>query len=77
MLGGIGHALVPAVEEAIFFHAIARREQPDFQVKGTHPLTEHYSVIGPGGDARADGEALGAPQPRAASDQLHSASTRW
>ena len=25
MLGGIGHALVSAVEEALFFHAIARR----------------------------------------------------
>src|SRR3990172_5316263 len=24
MLGGVGHALVPAVEEAVFFHSIAR-----------------------------------------------------
>jgi nicotinamidase-related amidase len=47
MLGGVGHALVPAVEEAIFFHAIARRSQPDFQIKGDNPLTEHYSVLGP------------------------------
>ena len=53
MLGGIGHALVPAVEEAIFFHSVARRSQPAFQQKGTSPLTEHYSVLGPGGDARA------------------------
>src|SRR5215210_619249 len=43
MLGGIGHALVPAVEEAIFFHAAARYSPPDFQVKGDRPLTEHYS----------------------------------
>src|SRR5687767_1292794 len=28
MLAGIGHALVSAVEEALFFHAIARRSQP-------------------------------------------------
>ena len=28
MLGGIGHALVSAVEEAFFFHAIARRAAP-------------------------------------------------
>ena len=28
MLGGIGHALVSAVEEAMFFHAIARASQP-------------------------------------------------
>ena len=47
MLGGIGHALVSAFEEAIFFHTMARHSQPDFHVKGRHPLTEHYSVIGP------------------------------
>jgi nicotinamidase-related amidase len=47
MLGGIGHALVSAVEEAIFFHGVARRSRPDFQVKGDNPLTEHYSVLGP------------------------------
>ncbi len=47
MLGSIGHALVPAVEEAIFFHSIARHSQPSFQVKGDNPFTEHYSVLGP------------------------------
>ena len=47
MLGSIGHALVPAVEEAIFFHSIARYSQPNFQVKGDNPFTEHYSVLGP------------------------------
>ncbi len=47
MLGGIGHALVSAVEEAIFFHTMARRIQPTWHVKGSHPLTEHYSVLGP------------------------------
>lgn len=47
MLGGIGHALVSAVEEAIFFHSIARYSQPDFHVKGQSPLTEHYSALGP------------------------------
>lgn len=47
MLGGIGHALVPSVEEAIFFHGMARYGQPDFHVKGDNPFTEHYSVIGP------------------------------
>lgn len=55
MLGGIGHALVSAVEEACFFHAIARRSQTDFQIKGGNALTENYSVLrpevttGPGG----------------------------
>jgi nicotinamidase-related amidase len=47
MLGGVGHALVSAIEEAVFFHSIARRSRPDFQVKGQNPLTEHYSVLGP------------------------------
>jgi nicotinamidase-related amidase len=47
MLGSIGHALVPAIEEAIFFHTIARSSQADFEIKGGNPLTEHYSAIGP------------------------------
>jgi nicotinamidase-related amidase len=59
MLGGIGHALVSAVEEALFFHAIARRAQTRFELKGLEPLTEHYSVLGPEVLAGADGEPLG------------------
>ncbi|MBD2364915.1 isochorismatase [Anabaena minutissima FACHB-250] len=47
MLGGIGHALVSAVEEAIFFHCIARRSQTQFEIKGDNPLTENYSVLRP------------------------------
>ena len=47
MLGGIGHALVSSLEEAIFFHSIARYTQPKNQIKGDNPLTEHYSVFGP------------------------------
>lgn len=60
MLGGIGHALVPAVEEAIFFHTVARYSQPDFQIKGQHPLTEHYSALGPEVSANAQGAPLAA-----------------
>lgn len=58
MLGGIGHALVPAFEEAVFFHAVARYSQPDFHVKGDHALTEHYSVLGPEVNTGPDGETL-------------------
>jgi nicotinamidase-related amidase len=58
MLGGIGHALVSAVEEAIFFHTIARHSQPEFQVKGDNPLTEHYSMLGPEVTEGPDGEPL-------------------
>ncbi len=47
MLGGIGHALVSAVEEAIFFHCIARNSQTQFEIKGNNPLTENYSVLRP------------------------------
>ncbi|HLL86648.1 MAG TPA: hypothetical protein VK387_05000 [Thermoleophilaceae bacterium] len=58
MLGGIGHAVVSAVEEAIFFHAMARRSQPEFQVKGNDPLTEHYSILGPEVTEGPDGDRL-------------------
>jgi nicotinamidase-related amidase len=60
MLGGIGHALASAVEEAFFFHGIARRSRPEFQVKGDNPLTEHYSMLGPEVTDGPDGEPLGA-----------------
>jgi len=58
MLGGIGHALVSAVEEAIFFHSIARYSQPDFQVKGGNPFTENYSVLSPEVLENAQGEQI-------------------
>ncbi len=47
MLGGIGHALVSSVEEAIFFHCIARQSQTQFEIKGENPLTENYSILRP------------------------------
>jgi nicotinamidase-related amidase len=59
MLGSVGHALVSAVEEAFFFHAVARQSQRDFRVKGDNPLTEHYSVLGPEVTEGPDGERLG------------------
>ena len=61
LLGGIGHALVSAVEETVFFHGIARRSQPNFQVKGNSPLTEHYSVLGPEVTDGPDGEPIARP----------------
>jgi nicotinamidase-related amidase len=47
MVGGIGHALVSVVEQAIFFHGLARQSPARFEVKGRNPLTEHYSVLRP------------------------------
>jgi nicotinamidase-related amidase len=58
MLGGIGHALVSAVEEAVFFHGVARHSRPEFQVKGDNPLTEHYSMLGPEITDGPDGETI-------------------
>ena len=47
MLGGIGHALVSAFEEACFFHNLTRQCQTQFELKGSNPLTENYSVLRP------------------------------
>ncbi|MBW4472892.1 MAG: isochorismatase [Stenomitos rutilans HA7619-LM2] len=58
MLGGIGHALVSAVEEACFFHNIARSSQTHFELKGSNPLTENYSVLRPEVMDGADGGAI-------------------
>jgi len=60
MLGGIGHALVSSVEEALFFHSIARNTQYEMEIKGEKPFTENYSVIGPEVLTGPMGEPLGA-----------------
>lgn len=59
MLGGIGHALVSAVEEALFFHSIARHSQARVEIKGDNPLTEHYSALGPEVRKGPDGKLIG------------------
>lgn len=47
MLGGIGYSIVSAVDEACFFHAIAKNSQTKYEIKGINPLTENYSVLRP------------------------------
>ncbi len=64
MLGGIGHALVAAVEEAVFFHSAARYAQPEFLIKGNHPLTEHYSALAPEVNTDPQGKTLVPPNER-------------
>lgn len=59
--GGIGHALVSAVEEAIFYHSICRFARPELISKGDNPLTEHYSALGPEIHQGPKGEVI-APQ---------------
>ena len=54
MLGGIGYALVSSIEEALFFHNMARCSQTHFEIKGYNPFTENYSVLGP--EVQEDGE---------------------
>lgn len=58
MLGGIGHALVSVVEEACFFHNIARRSQTEFEVKGGNFLTENYSALEVEVDTDPDGNPI-------------------
>jgi len=64
MRGGIGHALVPAVDGALFFHAIARTTQYELEIKGDKPFTENYSVIGPEVLTGPMGETLGTHNPK-------------
>jgi nicotinamidase-related amidase len=59
LLGGIGHALVSSVEEALFFHSIARNSQYEIELKGDKPFTENYSVVGPEVLTGPMGETLG------------------
>ncbi len=59
MLGGIGHALVSSIEEALFFHSMARNTQYDIEIKGDKPFTENYSIIGPEVLTGPMGETLG------------------
>jgi len=64
MLGGIGHALVSAVEEATFFQNMARNAQTGFEIKGGNPLTENYSVLAPEVLEGADGRPVAAKNTR-------------
>ena len=61
-IGGVGHMLDPELWSAVFWHSIARREQPSWWQKGDIDKTEYYSVFQPeidvsdepGGDLRTD-----------------------
>ena len=47
VLGDRGHTLVSGLAEAANFHGLVRGAQPGIEVKGTDPLVENYSVLGP------------------------------
>jgi nicotinamidase-related amidase len=47
LIGTPGHALTPALYEAVAYHSAARGAQPIFLKKGDIPRTEHYSILEP------------------------------
>lgn len=47
MIGTPGQSLVPALSEAIMYHAAARNAQPTWLLKGSIPQTENYSILEP------------------------------
>lgn len=47
ILGGVGHALMPIIDEMTFFHGVARGNERSLEIKGGNPLTENYSVFKP------------------------------
>jgi nicotinamidase-related amidase len=70
MLGGIGHALVSSIEEAAFFHTIARGAQTHFVSKGGNALTEHYSIFRPEITEDAEGKPIASTNERLVNDLL-------
>lgn len=58
LLGSDGHALAGVIHEARLFHSFVRGAQSLVEIKGTHPLTENYSVLAPEVLLRFDGHPL-------------------
>ncbi len=47
MIGSFRHQLAGVVDEARLFHSFARGAANIPEIKGFHPLTEHYSIFAP------------------------------
>lgn len=47
LIGSPGHMLDPELWSAVMWHALARKTQPRWLLKGSEPRTEHYSIIQP------------------------------
>ena len=58
LLGGDGHALAGVIQEARLFHAYVRGARNGVEIKGTHALTENYSVFSPEVLLAHDGASL-------------------
>lgn len=59
LLGSGGYSMVGVVQEARLFHSFARGAENWAELKGSTPLTECYSVLGPEVQITFDGEPLG------------------
>jgi nicotinamidase-related amidase len=57
MMGSPGHAITPALYEAIVYHSAARSATPTLLAKGFIPKTEHYSILEP--EVKVPDEAQG------------------
>lgn len=58
LIGSEGWTLVGVLQEARLFHSFARRAHSPAEIKGTHPLSENYSVFGPEVLSRYDGSPM-------------------
>lgn len=58
MFGGVDHALVPLIQQAVYFHSIARQSRAELEVKGGNPITENYSVLSPEVLTNATGDSI-------------------
>lgn len=58
LIGSEGWNLVGVLQEARLFHSFARHAHSPAEIKGTHPLSENYSVFAPEVMTRFDGSPL-------------------
>lgn len=58
VLGSDGHSLAGIIHEAQMFHSFVRKNQSLMEIKGTHPLTENYSVLSPEVLTRFDAKGM-------------------
>ena len=69
-LGSPGHALVPALQQAVDFHDMARWSRTQYRIKGDLPLSEYYSPFGTEVSKAHDGTVVGEESDRAIEDLL-------
>lgn len=58
LIGSEGWNLVGVLQEARLFHSFARQAHSPAEIKGTHPLSENYSVFGPEVLTHSDGSPM-------------------